>query len=126
MVTSHDRAFLNRVVKKVLAIEPGEVVFHHGNYDSYVLARQKRMEQLEASAKRQEKLIEKETKFINRFRSSATKASVVQSRIKKLGKIQSIVIRARPRRYNFSFPEPPHSAGRSSICVILKRLMAIK
>ena len=44
MVTSHDRAFLNRVVYKVLAIEPGEVVLHHGNYDSYVLARQKRME----------------------------------------------------------------------------------
>jgi ATP-binding cassette subfamily F protein 3 len=114
MVTSHDRAFLNRVVKKVLAIEPGEVVFHHGNYDSYVLARQKRMEQLEASAKRQEKLIEKETKFINRFRSSATKASVVQSRIKKLGKIQSIVIPRTTKKIHFSFPEPPHS-GREVI-----------
>jgi len=114
MVTSHDRAFLNRVVKKVLAIEPGEVVFHHGNYDSYVLARQKRMEQLEASAKRQEKLIEKETKFINRFRSSATKASVVQSRIKKLGKIQSIVIPRTTKKIHFSFPEPPHN-GREVI-----------
>jgi ATP-binding cassette subfamily F protein 3 len=72
------------------------------------------MEQLEASAKRQEKLIEKETKFINRFRSSATKASVVQSRIKKLGKIQSIVIPRTTKKIHFSFPEPPHS-GREVI-----------
>jgi len=85
MVTSHDRAFPQPGRQPGVAIEPGEVVFHHGNYDSYVLARQKRMEQLEASAKRQERLIEKETKFINRFRSQATKASVVQSRIKTPG-----------------------------------------
>jgi len=109
MVTSHDRAFLNRVVTKVLAIEPGEVVFHHGNYDSYVLARQKRMEQLEASAKRQEKLVEKETKFIERFRSKATKASQVQSRIKRLEKLQSITIPRTTKKIHFSFPEPPHS-----------------
>ena len=114
MVTSHDRAFLNRVVTRVLAIEPGEVVFHHGNYDSYVLARQKRMEQLEASAKRQERQIEKETKFINRFRSSATKASVVQSRIKKLEKIQIITIPRTTKKIHFTFPEPPHS-GREVI-----------
>jgi ATP-binding cassette subfamily F protein 3 len=109
MVTSHDRAFLNRVVNRVLAIEPGEVVFHHGNYDSYVLARQKRMESLEASAKRQERLIEKETKFINRFRSQATKASVVQSRIKRLEKIQVITIPRTTKKIHFVFPEPPHS-----------------
>jgi ATP-binding cassette subfamily F protein 3 len=93
----------------VLAIEPGEVVFHHGNYDSYVLARQKRMESLEASAKRQERLIEKETKFINRFRSQATKASVVQSRIKRLEKIQVITIPRTTKKIHFVFPEPPHS-----------------
>ena len=114
MVTSHDRAFLNRVVNKVLAIEPGEVVFQPGNYDNYVLARQKRMETLEASAKRQEKLIEKETKFINRFRSQATKASVVQSRIKRLDKLQRINIPRTTKKIHFAFPEPPHS-GREVI-----------
>jgi ATP-binding cassette subfamily F protein 3 len=114
MVTSHDRAFLNRVVNKVLAIEPGEVVFQPGNYDNYVLARQKRMETLEASAKRQEKLIEKETKFINRFRSQATKASVVQSRIKRLDKLQRITIPRTTKKIHFAFPEPPHS-GREVI-----------
>jgi ATP-binding cassette subfamily F protein 3 len=114
MVTSHDRAFLNRVVTKVLAIEPGEVVLHHGNYDSYVIARQKKMEMLEASAKRQERQIEKETKFINRFRSQATKASAVQSRIKRLEKIQTITIPRTTKKIHFSFPEPPHS-GREVI-----------
>jgi ATP-binding cassette, subfamily F, member 3 len=114
MVTSHDRAFLNRVVNKVLAIETGEVVFHHGNYDSYVIARQKRMEQLEASAKRQERQIEKEERFIERFRYKARKASQVQSRIKKLEKIQTIVIPRTTKKIHFAFPEPPHS-GREVI-----------
>jgi ATP-binding cassette subfamily F protein 3 len=114
MVTSHDRAFLNRVVNKVLAIEPGEVVYHHGNYDSYVIARQKNMEVKEAAAKRQEKLIEKETRFIDRFRAKATKASQVQSRIKRLEKLQSVVIPRTTKKIHFSFPEPPRS-GREVI-----------
>jgi len=114
MVTSHDRAFLNRVVEKVLAIEPGEVVLHHGNYDSYVIAKQKKMEQLEASAKRQERQIKKEERFIERFRYKARKASQVQSRIKKLEKIQTITIPRTTRKIHFDFPEPPHS-GREVI-----------
>ena len=114
MVTSHDRAFLNRVVEKVLAIEPGEVVLHHGNYDSYVIAKQKKMEQLDASAKRQERQIEKEERFIERFRYKARKASQVQSRIKKLKKIQTITIPRTTKKIHFAFPEPPHS-GREVI-----------
>jgi len=123
MVTSHDRAFLNRVVNKVLAIEPGEVVFQPGNYDNYVLARQKRMETLEASAKRQEKLIEKETKFINRFRSQATKASVVQSRIKRLDKLQRITIPRTTKKIHFPSLSRRTADGRLSICGISKRPM---
>lgn len=109
IVTSHDRAFLNRVVNRVLAIEPGEVVYHHGNYDSYVLSRQKDMEVKEAAAKRQEKLIEKETRFIDRFRAKNTKASQVQSRIKRLEKLQSVAIPRTTKKIHFSFPEPPRS-----------------
>lgn len=123
MVTSHDRAFLNRVVDKVLAIEPGEVVFHHGNYDSYVLARQKNMEVMEAAAKRQGKLVEKETRFINRFRSQATKASQVQSRIKRLEKLQSIVIPRTTKKIHFSFPSRREAAEKSSISVMSTRHM---
>ena len=114
MVTSHDRAFLNRVVSKVLAIEPVEVIYHHGNYDSYVLARQKEMEVKEAAAKRQEKFIEKETRFIERFRYKNTKARQVQSRIKRLDKLQRIVVPRTTKKIHFSFPEPPRS-GREVI-----------
>ena len=112
MVTSHDRAFLNRVVNKVLAIELGEVVYHQGNYDSYVLARQKHMEVKEAAAKRQGKLIEKETRFIERFRAKATKASQVQSRIKRLEKLQSVVIPRTTKKIHFSFPSRREAAER--------------
>ncbi len=114
MVTSHDRAFLNRVVSKVLAIEQREVIYHHGNYDSYVLARQKDLEVKEAAAKRQEKLIEKETRFIERFRAKNTKASQVQSRIKRLEKLQRVVVPRTTKRIHFTFPEPPRS-GREVI-----------
>ena len=109
MVTSHDRAFLNRVVKRVLAIEPGEVIFHRGNYDSYVSARQQLLEVREAMAKRQERHIEKETRFIERFRYKNTKARQVQSRIKRLDKMEKVIIPRTTRKVHFSFPEPPHS-----------------
>ncbi len=107
LVTSHDRAFLNRVVTKVLAIEPDEVLFHHGNYDSYVTARQRDLRTREAAAKRQEDRIKKEMRFIERFRSKATKARQVQSRIKKLEKIERITVPRATRKIGFHFPEPP-------------------
>ena len=109
MITSHDRAFLNRVVNKVLAIENGNIFTHTGNYDSYVWAHEKMMEATEAAAKRQEKFIEKETRLIERFRYKKTKASMVQSRIKRLEKVQRIVVPRTTKKIHFSFPEPPHS-----------------
>jgi ATP-binding cassette, subfamily F, member 3 len=109
LVTSHDRAFLNNVVKKVIAIEQGEVVFFHGNYDDYILAREKDLETKIATAKRQEKNIQKETRFIERFRYKTTKASQAQSRIKKLAKIERIVVPRQTKKISFAFPSPPHS-----------------
>ena len=109
IVTSHDRAFLNRVVRRVLAIELDGVIFHRGNYDSYVVARQQLLEVRQAMAKRQEQQIAKETRFIERFRYKKTKASQVQSRIKRLEKIERVVIPRTTKKVHFSFPEPPHS-----------------
>ena len=68
MVTSHDRAFLNNVAKKIIAIEKEEVIFFHGNYDDYVTAREKELEVKQSTAKRQEQNIQKEMRFIERFR----------------------------------------------------------
>ncbi|MDP6633097.1 MAG: ABC-F family ATP-binding cassette domain-containing protein [Dehalococcoidales bacterium] len=107
LVTSHDRAFLNRVVKKVLAIEPDEVLFHFGNYDGFIEARQKELEFKEAAAKRQQVKIDKEMRFIERFRYKASKATQVQSRVKRLEKIERIVVPRATRKIHFSFPTPP-------------------
>ncbi len=109
LVTSHDRAFLNNVVKKVIAIEQDEVVFFHGNYDGYVTARAKDLETRQATAKRQEQKIKKEMRFIERFRAKNTKATQVQSRIKKLEKIERIVVPRQTKKIKFAFPEPPRS-----------------
>ena len=110
IITSHDRAFLNRVVTRVLSIEPGGIIVPHtGNYDSYVLAREKTMESTISAAKRQEKFIEKETRLIERFRYKKTKASMVQSRIKRLEKLQRIVVPRTTKRIHFSFPDSPHT-----------------
>ena len=109
MVTSHDRAFLNQVANRVLAIEPSEVVHHRGNYDDYLVSRQKALEIKQAAAARQEREIQRQMKFIDRFRSKATKATQVQSRIKQLEKIQVIELPRATRKVRFSFPEPPRS-----------------
>ena len=109
LLTSHDRAFLNRVVTKVLAIQGGKVVLYHGNYDKYIETRQQELEVLESTAKRQSVKIEQEERFINRFRSKNTKATQVQSRIKKLEKLERIVVPRLAKKIKFHFPDPPHS-----------------
>jgi ATP-binding cassette subfamily F protein 3 len=109
LVTSHDRAFLNNVARKIIAIENEDVIFFHGDYDGYVLAREKELEIRQATARRQEQKIKKEMRFIERFRAKNTKATQVQSRIKKLEKIERIVVPRATRKIKFSFPEPKRS-----------------
>jgi ATP-binding cassette subfamily F protein 3 len=109
LVTSHDRAFLNRVARKIIAIEKDDVIFFNGNYDEYVEARKQEMEILEATARRQEQRIKKEMRFIERFRYKATKAAAVQSRIKALAKIERVTVPRTTKKIHFSFPEPPRS-----------------
>ena len=109
LVTSHDRAFLNRVVSNVLALEPDEVIFHHGNYDSFITARQKELEIKKATARRQELKLKREMRFIERFRAKNTKASQVQSRIKQLEKMERVVVPRATKKIHFSFPEPVRS-----------------
>ncbi|MFC1916857.1 ATP-binding cassette domain-containing protein [Chloroflexota bacterium] len=109
LVVSHDRAFLNRVVSKVLAIEQGKCIFHRGNYDSFVIARKKESEITEATAQRQNLKIKKEMRFIERFRAKNTKATQVQSRMKQLAKMERVVIPRTTRKMQFSFTEPVRS-----------------
>ena len=109
LLTSHDRAFLNRVIKRVIALENGEASVYPGNHDAYVRARQLEIESLEAAASRQAVKIEKETHFIERFRYKATKARQVQSRIKAMDKMKIVELPRLVKKIKFSFPEPPRS-----------------
>ncbi|MEL7562986.1 ribosomal protection-like ABC-F family protein [Dehalogenimonas sp. 4OHTPN] len=109
LLTSHDRAFLNRVVRRVIVLEDGKVAVYQGNHDDYVLARRLELESLEAAAGRQAVKLEKEARFIERFRAKNTKASQVQSRIKALARMERIEVPRLGRRIKFSFPEPPRS-----------------
>ncbi|HEY31759.1 MAG TPA: ABC-F family ATP-binding cassette domain-containing protein [Dehalococcoidia bacterium] len=109
LVTSHDRTFLNRTVGKVLSFEVDGVFFHSGNYDSYVTTRQKELETRQAAAKRQEVKIKQEMRFIERFRAKNTKASQVQSRLKRLEKMEKVVVPRTTRRIRFAFPAPARS-----------------
>ena len=117
MVTSHDRAFLNRIARKIIAIEKDEVAFYHGNYDEYIFAREQDLKNREATAKRQEIKIKKEMRFIEKFRSKATKAAQVQSRIKQLDKVELVELPEDKSEINIRFTEPPQS-GRTPIKLI--------
>ena len=111
LVTSHDRAFLNQVATQVLAIEPDEVALLRGNYDDYLVARERSLEVKRAAAARQEREIQKQMRFVERFRSKARKASQVQSRLKQLEKIQIIELPRATKKIHYSFPEPPRSGS---------------
>ncbi|MCL2140649.1 MAG: ABC-F family ATP-binding cassette domain-containing protein [Dehalococcoidia bacterium] len=111
LLTSHDRAFLNSVVERVLAIERNKLTIYSGNYDDYVISKQQEIESVKATAQRQHLKIIQEERFINRFRYKATKASQVQSRIKKLDKTKRAEVPRVIRKMAFKFPEPPHSGS---------------
>ncbi len=111
LVTSHDRAFLNQVATRVLAIEEDEVVLMRGDYDEYLVAREQSLQVKRAAAARQERQVQKQMRFVERFRSKATKATQVQSRLKQLEKVQTIELPRATKKVRYSFPEPPRSGA---------------
>ena len=111
VVTSHDRAFLNQVATMVLAIEPEEVVLLKGDYDYYLIARERSIQVKQAAAARQDREIQRQMRFVERFRYKARKATQVQSRLKQLEKVQRIQLPRATKRVHFSFPEPTRSGA---------------
>ncbi len=109
IITSHDRAFLNQVATKVLAIEQDEVVLMRGNYDDYLIARERSLKIRQAAAARQEREMKRQMRFVERFRAKATKASQVQSRLKQLRKVKSVELPRMTKKIRYAFPEPPRS-----------------
>ena len=84
-MTSHDREFMNRVVTKIAEIDGGEITVYSGNYDFYERERAIREPNREAAYARQQAMLAKEQRFIDRFSTHAAKAAQVQSRVKALG-----------------------------------------
>ncbi len=109
LMTSHDRDFMNRVVTRIIEVANKTVTTYGGNYDFYERERDIRRDQLLASHKRQQEMLAKEEEFIARFAARASHAAQVQSRVKKLEKIDRIEIPAEERAIRFEFNEPPRS-----------------
>ncbi len=111
LMTSHDRDFMNRIVSRILEVGNETVTTYSGNYDFYLREREIRREQLEASYKRQQEMLAKEEEFIARFAARASHAAQVQSRIKKLEKIERIELPPAQRTIRFKFTPPPRSGN---------------
>ena len=109
LMTSHDRDFMNRIVTRIVEVANKTVTTYGGNYDFYEKEREIRHEQLLASHKRQQEMLAKEEEFIARFAARASHAAQVQSRVKKIDKIERIEIPAEERVVRFEFSEPPRS-----------------
>lgn len=109
MLTSHDREFMNRAVNKIMEIRQGKINVYGGNYDFYEKEREIRAEQQAAAHRRQQVMLEKEKEFIARFKARASHAAQVQSRVKKLEKIDLIEAPSDERTVKFQFQKPPRS-----------------
>ncbi len=109
LMTSHDRDFMNRLVSRVIEVGNQTVTTYGGNYDFYLREREIRREQLIASHRRQQEMLAKEEEFIARFAARASHAAQVQSRVKKLEKIERIQLPPEQKTISFSFAEPPRS-----------------
>jgi ATPase subunit of ABC transporter with duplicated ATPase domains len=109
LVTSHDRAFINRIVTKIIEIDGGELLTYSGDYDFYEKQRAVFEVQAEAQYERQQAMLAKEEAFIARFKARASHAAQVQSRVKKLDKIEKIEPPKRRKSVDFDFRAPPRS-----------------
>ena len=109
LMTCHDREFMNRTVSRIIEVANRTITTYAGNYDFYLQEREIRREQLAASFRRQQEMLAKEEEFIARFAARASHAAQVQSRIKKLEKIERIELPPEQRVIRFDFPIPPRS-----------------
>ncbi len=109
LMTSHDREFMNRLVTRIAEIDAGEIIAYSGNYDFYERERAIRETNQQAAFARQQSMLAKEQRFIERFKTHAAKAAQVQSRIKALDKIEKIELPKKRQVVKFDFRVPPRS-----------------
>jgi ATPase subunit of ABC transporter with duplicated ATPase domains len=109
LMTSHDREFMNRIVTKIVEIDGGELTTFSGDYEFYEQQRALNEKQQQASFERQQSMLAKELKFIERFKARASHAAQVQSRVKKLEKIDRVEPPKRRTAVAFEFSAAPRS-----------------
>jgi ATPase subunit of ABC transporter with duplicated ATPase domains len=115
LMTSHDREFMNRIVTKIAEIDGGEITTYSGNYDFYERERAIRDANREAAYARQQAMLAKEQRFIERFAAHAAKAAQVQSRVKALEKIDKIELPKKRKVVKFDFRTPPRSGDQVAV-----------
>ncbi len=111
VMTSHDREFLNRVVTKIVDIDGGELTTYVGNFDHYEQQRALGEVQAQAQYERQQAMLAKEVRFIERFKAQAGRAAQVQSRVKKLDKIDKLEPPRQRKQLRFDFRPAPRSGN---------------
>ena len=109
LLTSHDREFMNRIVNKIVEIDGGSLTTYSGDYEFYERQRAQGEKQQQAQFERQQAMLAKEIKFIERFKARASHAAQVQSRVKKLDKIERVEPPRRRQSVPFDFPAAPRS-----------------
>ncbi|EFH11510.1 ABC-F family ATP-binding cassette domain-containing protein [Teichococcus cervicalis] len=109
LMTSHDREFMNRIVNKILEIDGGTLTSYTGNYEFYEQQRALNEKQQQAQFERQQAMLAKEIAFIERFKARASHAAQVQSRVKKLEKIDRVEPPKRRQAVSFDFLPAPRS-----------------
>ena len=109
LMTSHDREFMNRIVKKIIEIDSGSLTTYSGNHEFYEQQRALSEKQQQAQFERQQAMLAKELKFIERFKARASHAAQVQSRVKQIAKIERVEPPKRRQSVKFEFPAAPRS-----------------
>src|SRR4051812_17205117 len=115
LMTSHDREFMNRIVSRIAEIDGGEITAYSGNYDFYERERAIREANREAAYARQQAMLAKEQRFIERFAAHAAKAAQVQSRVKALEKIERVELPKKRKVVEFDFRPPPRSGDQVAV-----------
>ncbi|MDQ3348366.1 MAG: ATP-binding cassette domain-containing protein [Acidobacteriota bacterium] len=121
LMTSHDREFMNRLVTRIAEIDAGEITAYSGNYDFYERERAIRETNREAAYARQQAMLAKEQRFIDRFAAHAAKAAQVQSRVKALEKIEKVEPPRTRRVVDFDFRQPPRSGEQVAVIEDLRK-----
>ena len=121
-MTTHDREFMSNVCKKVVEISHQKITTYSGDYDFYEKEREVRLAQIKSEFKKQQDSIAKDEEFIAKFKARASHAAQVQSRVKKLEKIERVVVPEEEETIKFEFSVPPRGGDDVVIVKDLKKV----